>query len=166
MKWWKCGLICLKPRKKPFHISLKKTFAGRETSPMPELPEVETIKRITEPQIRGQRILSAEVRNAQIIAYPDKNSFCEKIQGMIIKAGQIRRRGHCIVLAFSSHARRLEMFRICQSTEACIPSRKARIYIGSEGDPARNADTDESPLQSKSASATTDRPSNRQLQPT
>ena len=42
---------------------------------MPELPEVETIKRIIEPQIKGQKILSVDVRNAQIIAHPETELF-------------------------------------------------------------------------------------------
>ena len=43
---------------------------------MPELPEVEIIKRIIEPQIKGQKILSVDVRNEQIIAYPETSMFC------------------------------------------------------------------------------------------
>ena len=35
---------------------------------MPELPEVETVKRIIEPQIIGQQIVGVEVCNSQIIA--------------------------------------------------------------------------------------------------
>ena len=42
---------------------------------MPELPEVETVKRILEPQLSGQTILSAEVLHPQIISYPDADSF-------------------------------------------------------------------------------------------
>ena len=35
---------------------------------MPELPEVETVKRIIEPQIIGPQIVGVEVCNSQIIA--------------------------------------------------------------------------------------------------
>ena len=44
---------------------------------MPELPEVETIKRIVEPQIKGRSILSVDVRNAQVyaIGYYAKKGF-------------------------------------------------------------------------------------------
>ena len=38
---------------------------------MPELPEVETVKRIIEPQLVGQTVLSVTVNNPQIIAHPD-----------------------------------------------------------------------------------------------
>ena len=46
---------------------------------MPELPEVETIKRIIEPQIKGQKILSVDVRNAQIIACSETDVFRDSL---------------------------------------------------------------------------------------
>lgn len=46
---------------------------------MPELPEVETIRRIIEPQVVGRTILSAEIPNPQIIAYPEPNTFAERL---------------------------------------------------------------------------------------
>lgn len=57
---------------------------------MPELPEVETIKRIIEPQIRGKRILSVDVRNAQIIAYPEADVFRSSLKDKTI-TGMSRR---------------------------------------------------------------------------
>lgn len=48
---------------------------------MPELPEVETIRRIIEPQIKGRQILSICVENAQVIASPDTESFCRRLKG-------------------------------------------------------------------------------------
>ncbi len=48
---------------------------------MPELPEVETIKRITEPQIRGRGVLSVDIRNPQVIAYPEQNTFAVALTG-------------------------------------------------------------------------------------
>ena len=46
---------------------------------MPELPEVETIKRILAPQITGQSIVSTEMRNAQVIAYPSPDIFASMV---------------------------------------------------------------------------------------
>ena len=46
---------------------------------MPELPEVETIRRIIEPQIVDKTIISAAVLNEQMIAYPDCDSFIDNI---------------------------------------------------------------------------------------
>lgn len=48
---------------------------------MPELPEVETIKRITEPQIRGRSVLSVDIRNPQVIAYPERDTFAAALTG-------------------------------------------------------------------------------------
>ena len=42
---------------------------------MPELPEVETIKRIIEPQLTGRKTESVNILNSQIIAYPSADEF-------------------------------------------------------------------------------------------
>lgn len=57
---------------------------------MPELPEVETIKKIIEPQIKGQKILSVDVRNAQIIAYPKMDMFHDSLENKTV-TGMSRR---------------------------------------------------------------------------
>jgi formamidopyrimidine-DNA glycosylase len=46
---------------------------------MPELPEVETIRRIIEPQISGRSITSLEIHNPQIIAFPDADTFSSSL---------------------------------------------------------------------------------------
>ena len=46
---------------------------------MPELPEVETIKRIIEPQISGSVIQKVEVRNKQVIAHPAAENFAQSL---------------------------------------------------------------------------------------
>ncbi|MEG1825566.1 MAG: DNA-formamidopyrimidine glycosylase [Cloacibacillus sp.] len=51
---------------------------------MPELPEVETVRKIIEPQICGQRIISVLAVNPQIIAYPDTERFTVLIQGKTV----------------------------------------------------------------------------------
>lgn len=51
---------------------------------MPELPEVETIKRIVCPQLAGRTIETTEVRNAQVIAYPKSTCFSKAMSGQII----------------------------------------------------------------------------------
>lgn len=57
---------------------------------MPELPEVETIKRIIEPQIKGQKILTVDVRNSQVIGYPESKVFSKALVGRTIE-GMSRR---------------------------------------------------------------------------
>ena len=48
---------------------------------MPELPEVETVKRIIEPQITGQKIAGVDICNAQVIAHPTSEQFVESLPG-------------------------------------------------------------------------------------
>lgn len=70
---------------------------------MPELPEVETIKRIVESQIKGNTILSVDVRNAQVIACPAPDVFCEKMKGKTITG--MSRRGKFLSFHLDNGAR-------------------------------------------------------------
>ena len=67
---------------------------------MPEMPEVETIKRIIEPQIQGQTILSVMVENPQIIAYPDEATFIENLTGQVVR--NMSRRGKFLTVHFEN----------------------------------------------------------------
>lgn len=46
---------------------------------MPELPEIETIKRVIEPQIKGLTIMKMEVRRPEVVAYPDAEGLCRRL---------------------------------------------------------------------------------------
>lgn len=70
---------------------------------MPELPEVETIKRIIKPQIARQTITSVEVRNAQVIACPAENDFVHLLSGQTIK--DMSRRGKFLSVDFENRDR-------------------------------------------------------------
>ena len=63
---------------------------------MPELPEVETIKRIVCPQLAGRTIETTEVRNAQVIAYPESKCFSKALSGQIIS--NMSRRGKFLTI--------------------------------------------------------------------
>lgn len=52
---------------------------------MPELPEVETVKRIIEPQIKGRNILRGIVQQSQVIAHPDAGEFSDALKGQKIE---------------------------------------------------------------------------------
>lgn len=73
---------------------------------MPELPEVETIRRVIEPQIKGLEIENIRLGNAQIIAYPTADEFCRRLKGQRVssmsrkgKFLQIHlKSGDCVVL--------------------------------------------------------------------
>ncbi len=70
---------------------------------MPELPEVETVKRIVEPQIAGQKILSVEINNPQIIAHPSPRQFLNGIVGQTVRG--MSRRGKFLTIHFESEDR-------------------------------------------------------------
>lgn len=67
---------------------------------MPELPEVETVRRILEPQIAGKVVEAVELRNAQVIAYPEAEQFAALPQGQRIQ--NISRRGKFLTLHFEN----------------------------------------------------------------
>ena len=70
---------------------------------MPELPEVETIRRIIEPQILKQIIISAAVFNPQVVAYPEAEEFTELLTGQTVKS--MSRRGKFLTVHFESEDR-------------------------------------------------------------
>lgn len=57
---------------------------------MPELPEVETVKRVIEPQIAGRTIENITVRRPEVIAHPGAEEFCRRLAGQTV-AGMGRR---------------------------------------------------------------------------
>ena len=70
---------------------------------MPELPEVETIKRIIEPQLTGRKTESVNILNSQIIAYPSADEFAVACLGKTIK--DMSRRGKFLTVHFEDGSR-------------------------------------------------------------
>mgnify|MGYP001389456586 CR=1 FL=1 len=66
---------------------------------MPELPEVETVRRMIEPQLAGRTIAAVDIRNPQIIAHPDAGRFAELLQGKT--AAEMSRRGKFLTIHFA-----------------------------------------------------------------
>lgn len=63
---------------------------------MPELPEIETVKRIVGPQIVGHRIISVENDRPRMIGHPSPEEFCRKVNGRrILSCG---RRGKAVLV--------------------------------------------------------------------
>jgi len=58
---------------------------------MPELPEVETIRRQLDPKVAGRKISAVEIGLPRLIKYPDVESFCRLLEGQTIL--QLERRG-------------------------------------------------------------------------
>ena len=70
---------------------------------MPELPEVETIRRIIEPQISGRSITSLEIHNPQIIAFPDADTFSSSLVGCSFTG--MSRRGKFLIFHLNNGSR-------------------------------------------------------------
>jgi len=67
---------------------------------MPELPEVETIKRELEKAIVGKKIVGVIVNNAKVIREPKKEKFVEELKNVEIK--KVIRRGKLLILELSN----------------------------------------------------------------
>lgn len=67
---------------------------------MPELPEVETIKRVIEPQIKGLEICGITANRKDVIAYPSAEIFCKSIENQIIST--MYRRGKFLTILLES----------------------------------------------------------------
>ena len=67
---------------------------------MPELPEVETIKRELEKVVLGKKITGVIVHNPKIIREPKKEDFVKGLAGVTIK--NILRKGKLLILELSS----------------------------------------------------------------
>lgn len=46
---------------------------------MPELPEIETVRRVVGPQIVGRRVTEVSVRHPKVVGRPDPKSFTERL---------------------------------------------------------------------------------------
>lgn len=67
---------------------------------MPELPEVETVKRVLEPQIRGLTIKEVFINRPEVIAHPAADAFCRLLTGQ--KVDCIIRRGKFLKVVLDS----------------------------------------------------------------
>lgn len=87
---------------------------------MPELPEVETIRRILEPQVVGRTITAVRVNNAQVIAHPGAESFVALLQGQRIEG--MSRRGKFLT------------FHLADRTRLCLHLRMTGQLLVTPGD--------------------------------
>ena len=92
---------------------------------MPELPEVEAIKRVIEPQIRGLAIERITVNRPEVIAHPAADAFCRRLAGQVF--AEARRRGKFLILCMESGDRlilHLRMTGCLLVTPADVPEEK------------------------------------------
>lgn len=70
---------------------------------MPELPEVETVRRVLEPQIAGRTIEKMTLRRPEIIAHPSVDLFSSGVVNQTISG--LSRRGKFLVMEFRNGGR-------------------------------------------------------------
>lgn len=70
---------------------------------MPELPEVETIRRVIEPQIKGLVIDKVTVKRTEVVAYPASDEFCRRLTGQTVS--HMTRRGKFMMIWLNSNDR-------------------------------------------------------------
>lgn len=70
---------------------------------MPELPEIETIKSVIEPQIKGLAIENITVGRSEVIAQPTADKFCVAVTGQMISS--MSRRGKFLIIHLKNKSR-------------------------------------------------------------
>lgn len=111
---------------------------------MPELPEVETIKRVLKPQIQGLTIKNAVVNRPEVIAHPDSGEFCRCLAGKTID--RMERRGKFLTILLEGGYRlifHLRMTGCLLFTPESFPEEKHThlIFQLSGGNELRFSDT-------------------------
>lgn len=117
---------------------------------MPELPEVETVKRVLEPQIRGLTVTNVTVKRPEITAYPDAEEFCRLVTGQTVS--HMERRGKFLIIHLRSHDRiilHLRMTGCLLLTPADLPEEKHTHIIFSLSGSPENASVPEETLSPK-----------------
>lgn len=67
---------------------------------MPELPEIETIRRIVEPQVAGRTIRAVRLLQEHVVAHPAPDAFVRRLSGQAIAS--LGRRGKFLIFHFAS----------------------------------------------------------------
>ena len=111
---------------------------------MPELPEVEAIKRVVEPQIQGMMIESVLVNRPEVIAHPAADIFRSRLTGQTIS--HMGRRGKYLMIVLESGDRiilHLRMTGCLLPAPAYLPEEKHThiVFSLSNGKELRFSDT-------------------------
>ena len=70
---------------------------------MPELPEVETIKRVIEPQIQGRMSTKLAVMSPKVAEYPEADEFCWRLTGQTVS--HMSRQGKFLIIHLENKER-------------------------------------------------------------
>ncbi|MBC8528880.1 DNA-formamidopyrimidine glycosylase [Christensenellaceae bacterium NSJ-44] len=111
---------------------------------MPELPEVETIKRVLEPQLQGLTIDNVVINRPEVVAHPHGDEFCKLLTGQAFD--RIERRGKFLLLLLNSGDRiiiHLRMTGCLLHTPADLPKEKHThiVFRLNDGKDLRFSDT-------------------------
>ena len=77
---------------------------------MPELPEIETVRRVIGPQIVGRRVTEVSVRHPKVIGHPDPESFAERLVGRTFT--DLTRRGKSLTAILDDRSRMVMHMRM------------------------------------------------------
>jgi formamidopyrimidine-DNA glycosylase len=77
---------------------------------MPELPEVETIKKELRPKIRNKKIVGCEMLRPDVIAHPEPAAFCKGLIGE--KIVDVRREAKYLILQLTNDKRLIFHLRL------------------------------------------------------
>ncbi|MFQ7158768.1 MAG: DNA-formamidopyrimidine glycosylase family protein [Ruthenibacterium sp.] len=91
---------------------------------MPELPEIETIRHVIEPQITGLAIEKATVLRPEVIAHPAADEFCKAVTGQTVLA--MERRGKYLIFHLTQKSRVILHLRMT----GCLLRRPAAQWNG------------------------------------
>ena len=89
---------------------------------MPELPEVETIRRVLEPQLQNRTIEKVTVNHKDAVAYPSVDDFCLGLTGQMVS--HIQRRGKFLIICMKSGDRVILHLRRPSVHTKKLPGRK------------------------------------------
>ncbi len=111
---------------------------------MPELPEVEMIKQVIEPQIHGLTIRTVMVNRPEVIAHPSADAFCSLLVGQVIS--RMERRGKFLTIVLKGGARivlHLRMTGCLLVTPSDYPQQKHThvVFALNDGQELRFSDT-------------------------
>ena len=70
---------------------------------MPELPEIETIRSVIEPQVQGAVIDNVTVARPEVVAHPTADEFCKEVAGQTISS--MARRGKFLLINLENESK-------------------------------------------------------------
>ncbi len=86
---------------------------------MPELPEVETVRRSLEQVLSGEKIVKVELYYGGIVKTPDPQSFVDILQGKVIQ--ELKRRGKYLIFCLSDNYNLIIHLRMTGQLILCEP---------------------------------------------